>query len=45
MVKIKLQITNGLRKSFGYDPLLCKCGSYMVLNPELSDYGRKQDFG
>lgn len=36
---------NGLRKSFGYDPLLGNCGSYMVLNPELSDYGRKQDFG
>ena len=23
---------NGLRKAFGYDPLLCKCGSYMFLN-------------
>lgn len=27
---------NGLRKSFGYDPLLCKCGSCMLLNPGLS---------
>lgn len=36
---------NGLRKSFGYDPLLCKCGSYMFLNPKLSCYGKRQDFG
>ena len=36
---------NGLRKSFGYDPLLCKCGNYMFLNPGLSCYGKKQDFG
>ena len=36
---------NGLRKAFGYDPLLCKCGSYMSLNPKLSCYGRRQDFG
>lgn len=26
----------GLKNSFGYDPLLCKCGSYLTLNLELS---------
>ena len=27
---------NGLKSSFGYNPLLCKCGSLMILNLELS---------
>lgn len=36
---------NGLKKAFGYDPLLCKCGSQMTLNLELSDFHRKQGFG
>jgi predicted Rossmann fold flavoprotein len=36
---------NGLKKAFGYDPTLCKCGTQMILNCELSDFHRKQDFG
>ena len=36
---------NGLKKAFGYDPTLCKCGTQMILNYELSDFHRKQDFG
>lgn len=36
---------NGLRKAFGYDPLLCKCGAQMVLNPELSDFRGRGGFG
>lgn len=34
---------NGLIKAFGYDPTLCKCGTQMVLNYELSDF--KRGFG
>lgn len=36
---------NGLKKAFGYDPLLCKCGTQMILNLELSDFHRKEDSG
>ena len=27
---------NGLKLSFGYNPTLCKCGSQMIMNLELS---------
>ena len=27
---------NGLRKAYGYDPTICKCGAQMVLNLGLS---------
>ena len=27
---------NGLKRTFGYDPTICKCGAQMVLNLELS---------
>ena len=36
---------NGLKKAFGYDPLLCKCGTQMILNLELSDFHRKEGYG
>ena len=36
---------NGLKKAFGYDPLLCKCGTQMILNLELSDFHRKEESG
>lgn len=31
---------NGLLDSFGYNPLLCSCGSHMYLNPEFCFYPR-----
>lgn len=36
--------SNGLKKAFGYTPLLCKCGSYMILNPKLSFYNHRGGF-
>lgn len=36
---------NGLKKAFGYDPLLCKCGHQMTINLELSDFHRKEESG
>lgn len=36
---------NGLKKAFGYDPLLCKCGTQMILNLELSDFHGKEGYG
>lgn len=35
----------GLKKAFGYDPTLCKCGTQMILNYELSDFHKKRGFG
>lgn len=34
-----------IKKAFGYDPLLCKCGHQMSLNLELSDFHRKEESG
>ena len=34
---------NGLKYAFGYDPTLCKCGTQMLLNYELSNF--KGEFG
>lgn len=36
---------NSLKKAFGYDPTLCKCGSQMLINFELSFFNRKEDYG
>ena len=36
---------NGLKNAFGYDSTLCKCGTQMILNLELSYFQKKQDFG
>lgn len=32
--------TNGLKKAFGYDPTICKCGTKMQLNYDLSVFNR-----
>lgn len=36
---------NGLKKAFGYDPTLCKCGTQMLLNYELSNFNRRKETG
>lgn len=32
---------NGLLKAFGYNPTLCKCGTQMILNIELSQFEKR----
>ena len=36
---------HGLKLAFGYDPTICKCGTQMLINFELSYFYRKEDFG
>lgn len=36
---------NGLMKAFGYNPTLCKCGTQMTLNYELSDFKNTRGYG
>lgn len=35
---------DGLLKAFGYNPILCKCGTQMELNYELSYFNMRKDY-